>query len=196
MRTLTTLKAERMARTKGIKGWAAVAVFLGIMCADQFVLDIPFENVVFPLLIIAAACMSPAKNLALILAYSVVFELSCIAWNPWDLMNAPLWLLEVVIGFSMPFLVYKAINGKHRDMSVFSYAALASLGQLLYFWVSVAATALIWKVDLAAYFASDLIFELAGCAVTFVCALPVAALYKLTTGELSLRGRRTAALPL
>lgn len=196
MRTLTTLKAERMARTKGIKGWAAAAVFLGIMCADQFVLDIPFENVVFPLLIIAAACMSPAKNLALILAYSVVFELSCIAWNPWDLMNSPLWLLEVVIGFSMPFLVYKAINGKHRDMSVFSYAALASLGQLLYFWVSVAATALIWKVDLAAYFASDLIFELAACAVTFVCALPVAALYKLTTGELSLGRRRTAALPL
>lgn len=35
---------------------------LAIMCLDQFVLEIPFENVVFPILVVCAACMSPAKT--------------------------------------------------------------------------------------------------------------------------------------
>lgn len=188
-------KAQRLAKTKGLKGWLALGGLLALMCVDQFVMQIPFENIVFPVLIICAASFSPLKNVVLIAAFSVIFELSCIAWNPWDLMNAQWWLLEVAIGFAMPFVVYKAVNRKHSDMSVFSYAALAATAELLYFWVSVVATALIWKVNFGAYFVSDLLFELAGCAATFVCALPVAAAYKLSTGELTLKKAR-ARLPL
>ena len=128
---LSLSKAERLAKTKGIKGWAAMLALLAAMCVDQFVVNIPFANIVFPVLVICAACMSPVKNLVLVTVYSVLFELSCIAWNPLDLMRAHLWLLEVWIGYLMPFLVYKALNFKHKNISVFSYAAMAMLSSLL-----------------------------------------------------------------
>ena len=179
-------KIERLAKTGGIQGWTAMFALLAIMCLDQFVLEIPFENVVFPILVVCAACMSPAKNAVLVIAYSVIFEMSCIGWFPTELPRVQLWLFEVIIGYFMPLACYKAFNRKHEDMSVISYAALAAMGEILYFWVSVVATALIWGWDFGAYFASDIPFEIAGAFATFACALPVAFIYKLTTKEITL----------
>lgn len=179
-------KIERLAKTGGIQGWTAMFALLAIMCLDQFVLEIPFENVVFPILVICAACMSPAKNAVLVITYSVIFEMSCIGWFPSELPRVQLWLFEVIIGYFMPLACYKAFNRKHEDMSVISYAALAAMGEILYFWVSVVATALIWGWDFGAYFASDIPFEIAGAFATFACALPVAFIYKLTTKEITL----------
>ncbi len=179
-------KIERLAKTGGIQGWTAMVALLAIMCLDQFVLEIPFENVVFPILVVCAACMSPAKNAVLVIAYSVIFEISCIGWFPSELPRVQLWLFEVIIGYFMPLACYKAFNRKHEDMSVISYAALAAMGEILYFWVSVVATALIWGWDFGAYFASDIPFEIAGAFATFACALPVAFIYKLTTKEITL----------
>lgn len=179
-------KIERLAKTGGIQGWTAMFALLAIMCLDQFVLEIPFENVVFPILVICAACMSPAKNAVLVITYSVIFEMSCIGWFPSELPRVQLWLFEVIIGYFMPLACYKAFNRKHEDMSVISYAALAAMGEILYFWVSVVATALIWGWDFGAYFASDIPFEIAGAFSTFACALPVAFIYKLTTKEITL----------
>lgn len=179
-------KIERLAKTGGIQGWTAMFALLAIMCLDQFVLEIPFENVVFPILVICAACMSPAKNAVLVIAYSVIFEISCIGWFPSELPRVQLWLFEVIIGYFMPLACYKAFNRKHEDMSVISYAALAAMGEILYFWVSVVATVLIWGWDFGAYFASDIPFEIAGAFATFACALPVAFIYKLTTKEINL----------
>ena len=59
-------KAQRYARTDGFKGWALVLAFLAAMCFDQFVIDLPFENIVFPLLVIAAATLTPAKNAVIV----------------------------------------------------------------------------------------------------------------------------------
>lgn len=179
-------KIERLAKTGGIQGWTAMFALLAIMCLDQFVLEIPFENVVFPILVICAACMSPAKNAVLVITYSVIFEMSCIGWFPSELPRVQLWLFEVIIGYFMPLACYKAFNRKHEDMSVISYAALAAMGEILYFWVSVVATALIWGWDFGAYFASDIPFEIAGAFATFACTLPVAFIYKLTTKEITL----------
>lgn len=184
MKGISLTKAERLARTSGLKGWIAMFTLLGIMCYDQFILEIPFANVVFPILIICAASMNPAKNAVLIIAYSIIFELSCIAWFPSELYRVQWWLLEVAIGYSMPLVCYNVFNRKHEDMSVFSYASLAALSELAYYWVSVVATVLIWKVPFGAYFLSDIPYELGGCLATFVCALPVAAIYKLMTKEL------------
>lgn len=186
MKGISLQKAERLARTNGLKGWVAMFTLLGIMCYDQFILEIPFANVVFPILVICAACMNPAKNAVMIIVYSIIFELSCIAWFPSELYRVQWWLLTVAIGYSMPLVCYKFFNRKHEDMSVISYAALAALSELLYFWVYVVATVLIWKVPLSAYVLSDIPYELGGCLATFVCALPVAALYKLSTKELVL----------
>lgn len=179
-------KIERLAKTGGIQGWTAMFALLAIMCLDQFVLEIPFENVVFPILVVCAACMSPAKNAVLVITYSVIFEISCIGWFPSELPRVQLWLFEVIIGYFMPLACYKAFNRKHEDMSVISYAALAAMGEILYFWVSVVATVLIWGWDFGAYFASDIPFEIAGAFATFACALPVAFIYKLTTNEITL----------
>ena len=179
-------KIERLAKTGGIQGWMAMFALLAIMCLDQFVLEIPFENVVFPILVVCAACMSPAKNAVLVITYSVIFEISCIGWFPSELPRVQLWLFEVIIGYFMPLACYKAFNRKHEDMSVISYAALAAMGEILYFWVSVVATVLIWGWDFGAYFASDIPFEIAGAFATFACALPVAFIYKLTTKEITL----------
>lgn len=179
-------KIERLAKTGGIQGWTAMFALLAIMCLDQFVLEIPFENVVFPILVICAACMSPAKNAVLVITYSVIFEMSCIGWFPSELPRVQLWLFEVIVGYFMPLACYKAFNRKHEDMSVISYAALAAMGEILYFWVSVVATVLIWGWDFGAYFASDIPFEIAGAFATFACALPVAFIYKLTTKEITL----------
>lgn len=179
-------KIERLAKTGGIQGWTAMFALLAIMCLDQFVLEIPFENVVFPILVVCAACMSPAKNAVLVITYSVIFEISCIGWFPSELPRVQLWLFEVIIGYFMPLACYKAFNRKHEDMSVISYAALAAMGEILYFWVSVVATVLIWGWDFGAYFASDIPFEIAGAFATFACALPVAFIYKLTTKEINL----------
>ncbi len=179
-------KIERLAKTGGIQGWTAMFALLAIMCLDQFVLEIPFENVVFPILVVCAACMSPAKNAVLVITYSVIFEMSCIGWFPSELPRVQLWLFEVIIGYFMPLACYKAFNRKHEDMSVISYAALAAMGEILYFWVSVVATVLIWGWDFGAYFASDIPFEIAGAFATFACALPVAFIYKLTTKEITL----------
>lgn len=186
MKGISLQKAERLARTNGLKGWVAMFTLLGIMCYDQFILEIPFANVVFPILVICAACMNPAKNAVMIIVYSIIFELSCIAWFPSELFRVQWWLLTVAIGYSMPLVCYKVFNRKHEDMSVISYAALAALSELLYFGVYVVATVLIWKVPFGAYFLSDIPYELGGCLATFVCALPVAALYKLSTKELVL----------
>lgn len=179
-------KIERLAKTGGIQGWTAMFALLAIMCLDQFVLEIPFENVVFPILVICAACMSPAKNAVLVITYSVIFEISCIGWFPSELPRVQLWLFELIIGYFMPLACYKAFNRKHEDMSVISYAALAAMGEILYFWVSVVATVFIWGWDFGAYFASDIPFEIAGAFATFACALPVAFIYKLTTKEITL----------
>lgn len=179
-------KIERLAKTGGIQGWTAMFALLAIMCLDQFVLEIPFENVVFPILVVCAACMSPAKNAVLVITYSVIFEISCIGWFPSELPRVQLWLFEVIIGYFMPLACYKAFNRKHEDMSIISYAALAAMGEILYFWVSVVATVLIWGWDFGAYFASDIPFEIAGAFATFACALPVAFIYKLTTKEITL----------
>lgn len=179
-------KIERLAKTGGIQGWTAMFALLAIMCLDQFVLEIPFENVVFPILVVCAACMSPAKNAVLVITYSVIFEISCIGWFPSELPRVQLWLFEVIIGYFMPLACYKAFNRKHEDMSVISYAALAAMGEILYFWVSVVATVLIWGWDFGTYFASDIPFEIAGAFATFACALPVAFIYKLTTREINL----------
>ncbi len=182
-------KEERIGKTKGYKGFIALLSVLATMCIDQFVLDIPFANVVFPLLVVCAASMSAIKNFVIVAIYSVIFELSCIAWNPADLFRVHFWLLEVFIGFMMPFALYKVLNRKHKNISMFSYAAIASLSELLYFWVSIVATVILWKVDPIAYILSDLPYEALGALATFVCAVPVAAIYKLTTGELTLRKR-------
>lgn len=186
MKGISLQKAERLVRTNGLKGWVAMFTLLGIMCYDQFILEIPFANVVFPILVICAACMNPAKNAVMIIVYSIIFELSCIAWFPSELFRVQWWLLTVAIGYSMPLVCYKVFNRKHEDMSVISYAALAALSELLYYGVYVVATVLIWKVPFGAYFLSDIPYELGGCLATFVCALPVAALYKLSTKELVL----------
>lgn len=187
MNNLSLTKAERLAKTKGAKGWVAMIVLLATMCIDQFVLEIPFANIVFPVLIICAASMDTAKNLVLVTVYSVIFELSCIAWFPADLFRVHWWLLEVWIGYMMPFIVYKVLNRKHKDMGILSYAAMASFAELLYFGVSIVATIILWKVNPAAYILSDLPYQAMGCAATFVCALPVAAIYKYTTGELAFK---------
>ena len=189
---LSINKAERLAKTKGLKGWVATFAILALMCVDQFVLDIPFANVVFPILIICAATMSAAKNIVLVFLYSVIFELSCIAWMPSELVRVKWWLLEVWIGYMMPFAVYKAFNFKHKNKSVLSYSAMAAFSELIYFWVSVVATVLIWKVDPMAYILSDLPYQLLGCLATFACALPVSAVYKWTMGELNLLPRLRA----
>lgn len=187
MKELSLSKAERLAKTSGIKGWVAMFALLATMCFDQFVLEIPFANVVFPILVICAASMSPAKNAVLVIAYSVIFELSCIAWMPSELYRVQWWLLEVIIGYSMPYICYKTFNRNHKDISILSYSAIASMSQLLYYLVSVVATVIIWKMPLGAYYLSDLPYELLGCAVTFVCTLPVAFLYKLSTKEIVLK---------
>lgn len=187
MNNLTIEKAERLAKTKGIKGWLSVFILLGIMCLDQFIIDIPFENIVFPILIIVAASMSTIKNIIFVAIYSVLFELSCVAWFPQDLLRVHWWLFEVFIGYMMPFIVYKVFNRKHKNISVFAYAGLASLAELLYFWVSVVATIILWHVNPIAYILSDLPYETLGCAATFVCTIPVAFIYKITTGDINLR---------
>ncbi|MDE7336534.1 MAG: hypothetical protein K2N32_00265 [Clostridia bacterium] len=185
-------KATRLAKTKGLKGWVATFALLALMCVDQFVLDVPFANVVFPILIICAASMNAVKNMALIALYSVIFELSCIAWMPSELVRVKWWLLEVWIGYMMPFAVYKVFNFKHKNKSILSYSAMAAFAELLYFWVSVVATILLWKVDPATYILSDLPYQALGCLATFACALPVAAIYKWVNGELDvLSGLRT-----
>ena len=120
MKGISLQKAERLARTNGLKGWVAMFTLLGIMCYDQFVLEIPFANVVFPILVICAACMNPAKNAVMIIVYSIIFELSCIAWFPSELYRVQWWLLTVAIGYSMPLVCYKVFNRKHEDMSVIS----------------------------------------------------------------------------
>lgn len=180
-------KAERLAKTKGLKGWIAMFILLGTMCFDQFILDIPFANVVFPILVVTAASMSTLKNILLVVIYSVIFELSCIAWFPADLLRVQWWLLEVTIGYMMPFVVYKLFNRKHKNMSVFKYAAIASLAELMYFWVSVAATIILWGVNPIVYILSDIPYEILGCAATFVCAVPIAFIYKLVTKEIDVR---------
>ena len=190
MNCLSLNKAERLAKTKGWKGWIAALSLLALMCLDQFVLDIPFANIVFPVLIICAASMDAAKNLALIITYSTIFELSCIGWFPTELPRVQWWLTEVLIGYAMPFVIYKLFNRRHRNIGVSSYAAMAAFAELLYYWVSVIATVLLWRVDPAAYILFDLPYEMLGCTATFVCALPVAACYKLTTGEITLGTRR------
>ena len=81
-------KEQRLAQTKGAKGWITAFTLLAAMCFDQFVLDIPFANVVFPILIICAASMSATKNLVIVTLYSVLFELSCVAWFPAELLRA------------------------------------------------------------------------------------------------------------
>ena len=187
MNSLSLTKAERLAKTKGIKGWVAMVALLAAMCLDQFLLEIPFANIVFPILVICAACMSTAKNLVLVTVYSVIFELSCIAWFPADIVRVQWWLLEVWIGYMMPFVVYKIFNRKHKNLSIIAYSAIATLGEFLYFWVSIVATIILWKVNPAAYILSDLPYQAMGCAVTFICALPVAAIYKFATGELTFR---------
>ncbi len=187
-------KSQRLARTGGAGGWLAALTVLAAMCTDQFVLDIPFANVVFPLLIICAASMSAGKNLLIVTLYAVLFELSCVGWFPAELLRAHLWYIEVWIGYMMPFLLYRLCNRSHRDMSVLSYAAMASLAEIAYYWVSIAATVLIWHVQPAAYIAADLPYQLAGAAATFLCALPVAAGYKWLTGELIPSAARTRAL--
>ena len=187
MNSLSLTKAERLAKTKGIKGWVAMVALLAAMCLDQFILEIPFANIVFPILVICAACMSTAKNLVLVTVYSVIFELSCIAWFPADIVRVQWWLLEVWIGYMMPFVVYKIFNRKHKNLSIIAYSAIATLGEFLYFWVSIVATIILWKVNPAAYILSDLPYQAMGCAVTFICALPVAAIYKFATGELTFR---------
>ena len=187
MNSLSLTKAERLAKTKGIKGWVAMVALLAAMCLDQFILEIPFANIVFPILVICAACMSTAKNLVLVTVYSVIFELSCIAWFPADIVRVQWWLLEVWIGYMMPFVVYKIFNRKHKNLSIIAYSAIATLGEFLYFWVSIVATIILWKVNPAAYILSDLPYQAMGCAVTFICALPVAAIYKFTTSELTFR---------
>ena len=184
------LKAERLAKTKGIKGWLALPAILGLMCLDQFVVNIPYANVVFPILIIVSANMSFLKNFVLIALYAVLFELSCIAWFPTRLFEAKWWLIQVFIGFFMPYIVYKAFNPTHRNVSVFTYALYASVGEIFYFWSSVVATVLIWKVPIVSYLLSDAPYELRGAVATFVCAIPVAILYKLYTGELKLKRRK------
>ena len=193
-RSFSISKAQRYAQTKGLQGWVAVLALLGLMCIDQFVVDIPYENVVFPILAVCAACMSPAKYAVLVIAYSVIFEMSCIGWFPTELPRVQLWLFAVIIGLFMPLACYKAFNRLHKDMSVISYAGIAALAQLLYFWVFVVATALIWGVDFGAYFASDVPFEIAGAFATFACTLPVACLYKLLSGETRL-SRKIAPRP-
>ena len=92
----------------------------------------------------------------------------------------------------MPFAVYKVLNFKHKNKSVLSYSAMAAFSELLYFWVSVAATVLIWKVNPVAYILSDLPYQALGCLATFACALPVSAVYKWTTGELNVLPRLRA----
>ena len=181
------LKADRLNQTKGLKGWAVAVAVLGVFCADQFLFNVPYENLIFPLLVICAATMSFSKNFAVIAVYSLLFELSCVAWIPTRLADVKWWLLEVFIGFFMPYLVYKACNPKHKNISVFLYALFAALGQILYFWVSVFATALIYKLPLITYWLNDAVFELKAAAVTYLCALPIAAIYKLVTGELSIK---------
>ena len=187
MNSLSLTKAERLAKTKGIKGWVAMVALLAAMCLDQFILEIPFANIVFPILVICAACMSTAKNLVLVTVYSVIFELSCIAWFPADIVRVQWWLLEVWIGYMMPFVVYKIFNRKHKNLSIIAYSAIATLGEFLYFWVSIVATIILWKVNPAAYILSDLPYQAMGCAVTFICALPVAAIYEFASGELTFR---------
>lgn len=188
-------KAQRYAQTSGKKGWVWLIALLGIMCFDQFVLQIPFANVVFPILVICAASMTVQKNIALIICYSVIFELSCIAWFIWDLPRVPFWLLEVTIGYSMPLVCYKLFNCKHKNIGIAFYALIAAFSEILYFWVSVIATCLIWKVPFVAYLLSDLPFEALGAAITFVCALPVAFIYKLLTGETILKKRENMLCP-
>ncbi len=186
-------KEQRLAQTKGAKGWITVFTLLAAMCFDQFVLDIPFANVVFPILIICAASMSATKNLVIVTLYSVLFELSCVAWFPAELLRAHWWLAEVWLGYIAPFAVYRVCNRRHRNISVWSYAAMAAFAEMLYFYISIAATLLIWKVDPVTYIAADLPYELVGCAATFVCALPAATCYKLFTGELAWRDKRQTA---
>ena len=168
---------------------------LALMCFDQFILEIPFANIVFPILIICAASMNPVKNLVMVAIYSVIFELSCIAWFPAELARVQWWLFEVFVGYMMPFAVYKICNFKHKNVSVLTYATMAAVSELLYFWVSIVATIAIWHVDPAAYIVSDLPYQAAGCAVTFVCALPVSAIYKICTGEISLKLRKQLPTP-
>lgn len=192
MNNLSLTKAERLAKTKGIKGWAAMLCLLVLMCVDQFVLQIPFFNLVFPILIICAASMSLAKNLVLVALYSLIFELSCLAWNPADIFRAQWWLLEVFVGYLMPLVAYKAINRKHKNTSIFAYAGIAAFGQFAYYWVSVAATVLLFGMNPAAYALSDLPYQLIGCVATFACTLPIAAIYKFMTGEM--RFKKKSAL--
>ena len=158
-------------------GWALVFVFLGLMTIDQFVLAIPYENVVFPLLAIAAATMTFSQNLVLIAVYSVIYELSCISWFPYDLYNVRWWLLTVFIGYFSVYAIYKLIFAKKKSRGVITLSLTASLGELLYFWVSVVATCLIWKIPFSQYALSDLPFELLGSAVTFICAAPLVYVY-------------------
>ena len=107
--------------------------------------------------------------------------------SPADIVRVQWWLLEVWIGYMMPFVVYKIFNRKHKNLSIIAYSAIATLGEFLYFWVSIVATIILWKVNPAAYILSDLPYQAMGCAVTFICALPVAAIYKFATGELTFR---------
>ena len=62
----------------------------------------------------------------------------------------------------------------------------------MYFWVSVIATVVIWKVPFGAYILSDIPYEAIGAVATFVCAIPVAGVYKIMSGELVLGKRKTA----
>ena len=55
-------KIERLAKTGGIQGWTAMFALLAIMCLDQFVLEIPFENVVFPILVVCAPQRTPCLS--------------------------------------------------------------------------------------------------------------------------------------
>ncbi|MBR1868221.1 MAG: hypothetical protein IJ800_06585 [Clostridia bacterium] len=165
-------------RNGKLSGWASVFIILGLMIADQFVLDIPYENIVFPLLVIAAATLTFSQNFVLVAVYSVIYELSCIAWFPYDLYNVRWWLLSVFLGYFSTYVAYKIIFAKNKNPGTLSLAAFASVGEILYFWVSVGATCIIWKVPFAQYFLSDLPYELLGSAITFICALPVVYLYK------------------
>ncbi|MBO4262505.1 MAG: hypothetical protein J5903_01825 [Clostridia bacterium] len=153
-------------------------LFLGIMCFDQFVVALPYENVVFPLLAIAALEAGFCANVALIGGYSLIFELSCVAWMPTDIFRVSKWLVAVFIGYSMTYLLVKATKKSDRENGVLGIAVYATVGEILYYWVSVAATCVIWRVPFVAYLTSDLPYEIAGAAATFLCALPIAFIYK------------------
>lgn len=165
----TLINKFGIGRIKGWKSWTVFGSILALMCIDQFGLNIPFENLVFPALALAAVILSPLQAILLAVIYGLIFELyGCFGY--YGPMTVVPWTAQVVLGFLAPVVISLF---SRKNSSVAKLTIAATLGELVFYWTSIVMTIILWKVEPVSYILSDLPFEFMGCAMTAVCSLCV-----------------------